>query len=93
MTTFAATIPSIPRNQYECRTREMGAAVYGVCATPGAQPTDEHCGGPRAGAKPCLYLPDNLRIGLTYIPLGMEEAVENPRNRARKGKKRLPQKS
>ncbi len=38
------------------------------------------------------YLPDNLDE-LTYIPLGMEEAVENFRNRARKGKKRLPQES
>ena len=36
------------------------------------------------------YLPDNLDE-LTYVPLGMEEAVENFRNRARKGKKRLPQ--
>ena len=38
------------------------------------------------------YLPDNLDE-LTYVPLGMEEAVENFRNRARKGKKRLPQES
>ena len=38
------------------------------------------------------YLPDNLD-GLTYVPLGMEEAVENFKNRARKGKKRLPQES
>ena len=38
------------------------------------------------------YLPENLDE-LTYVPLGMEEAVENFRNRARKGKKRLPQES
>ncbi len=30
------------------------------------------------------YLPENLDA-LTYVPLGMEEAVENFRNRARKG--------
>ena len=38
------------------------------------------------------YLPENLDA-LTYVPLGMEEAVENFRNRARKSKKRLPQES
>ena len=45
-----------------------------------------------ARSPPACYLPDNLDE-LTYVPLGMEEAVENFRNRARKGKKRLPQES
>ena len=50
----------------------------------------------RTDSKPlrdyACYLPDNLDE-LAYVPLGMEEAVENFRNRARKGKKRLPQES
>lgn len=31
--------PEHPETEYERRTREMGAAVYGICATPGAQPS------------------------------------------------------
>lgn len=33
--------PEHPETEYECRTREMGAVVYGICATPGAQPSNE----------------------------------------------------
>ena len=83
--------PEHPETEYECRTREMGAVVYGICATPGAQPSDEQLAAGRAQEQSlACYLPDNLDE-LTYVPLGMEEAVENFKNRARKGKKRLPQ--
>ena len=82
-----------PETEYERRTREMGAAVYGICATPGAQPSDEQLAAGRAQEQSlACYLPENLDA-LTYVPLGMEEAVENFRNRARKSKKRLPQES
>ena len=85
--------PEHPETEYERRTREMGAAVYGICATPGAQPSDEQLAAGRAQEQSlACYLPDNLDE-LAYVPLGMEEAVENFRNRARKGKKRLPQES
>ena len=71
----------------------MGAVVYGICATPGAQPSDEQLAAGRAQEQSlACYLPDNLDE-LAYVPLGMEEAVENFKNRARKGKKRLPQES
>lgn len=33
--------PEHPETEYERRTREMGAAVYGICATPDALPSDE----------------------------------------------------
>lgn len=85
--------PEHPETEYECRTREMGAAVYGICATPGAEPIEEQLAAGRAQEQSlACYLPENLDE-LTYVPLGMEEAVENFRNRARKGKKRLPQES
>lgn len=85
--------PEHPETEYECRTREMGAVVYGICATPGARPSDDVLTAGRMQEQSlACYLPDNLDE-LTYVPLGMEEAVENFRNRARKGKKRLPQES
>ena len=85
--------PEHPETEYERRTREMGAAVYGICATPGAQPSNEQLTAGRMQEQSlACYLPDNLD-GLTYVPLGMEEAVENFKNRARKGKKRLLQES
>ena len=83
--------PEHPETEYECRTREMGAVVYGICATPGAQPSDDELTAGRMQEQSlACYLPDDLNE-LTYVPLGMEEAVENFKNRARKGKKRLPQ--
>ncbi len=85
--------PEHPETEYECRTREMGAVVYGICATPGAEPTEEQLAAGRAQEQSlACYLPDDLDE-LTYVPLGMEEAVENFKNRARKGKKPLPQES
>jgi len=85
--------PEHPETEYECRTCEMGAVAYGICATPGEKPTEEQLAAGRAQKQSlACYLPDNLDE-LAYVPLGMEEAVENFRNRARKGKKRLPQES
>lgn len=85
--------PEHPETEYERRTRDMGAVVYGICATPGAQPSDEQLTAGRMQEQSlACYLPDDLDE-LTYVPLGMEEAVENFKNRARKGKKRLPQES
>ena len=85
--------PEHPETEYEQRTRDMGAVVYGICAAPGAEPTEEQLATGRAQEQSlACYLPDDLDE-LTYVPLGMEEAVENFKNRARKGKKRLPQES
>lgn len=82
--------PEHPETEYECRTREMGAVVYGICATPDSEPTHEQVEAGRVQEQSlACYLPDDLDK-LTYVPLGMEEAVENFKNRARKGKKRLP---
>ena len=83
--------PEHPETEYERRTREMGATVYGICATPGTAPTAEHVAAGHAQEQSlACYLPCDLD-SLTYVPLGMEEAVENFKNRARKGKSRLPQ--
>ena len=86
-----AEYPEHPETEYERRTRAMGATVYGICATPGAEPTPERVAAGRAQEQSlACYLPRDLDA-LTYVPLGMEEAVENFKNRARKGKPRLPQ--
>ena len=83
--------PEHPETEYERRTREMGAVVYGICATPGADPTHEQAEAGRSQEQSLArYLPDDLD-SLDYVPLGMEEAVENFKNRARKGKAYLPQ--
>ena len=83
--------PEHPVTEYELRTREMGAKVYGFCAAPGPQPTDEMIERGRSQEQSlACYLPEDLD-SLDYIPLGMEEAVENFKNRARKGKKYRPQ--
>ena len=69
----------------------MGARVYGICAYLGKDPTPEQIATGRIQEQSLArYLPDNLE-SLDYVPLGMEEAVENFKNRARKGKAYLPQ--
>lgn len=85
--------PEHPETEYERRTREMGAVVYGICATPGAHPSDDvlTAGHMQEQSLAC-YLPDNLDE-LTYVPLGMEEAVENFKTapaRARSAYRRSP---
>ena len=83
--------PEHPETEYERRTRGMGASVYGISATPGDEPTAETVArGRRQEQSLACYLPDDLD-SLDYVPLGMEEAVENFRNRTRKGKKPRPQ--
>lgn len=75
--------PEHPETEYERRLAEQGAAVYGVCAIPGPEPTPEQIQTGR-GAEQSLvaYLPRNLD-SIGYIPLGMEGAVLNLRNRQR----------
>lgn len=83
--------PEHPETEYELRTREMGASVYGICATAGPAPSEEAIERGRTQEQSLAqYLPEDLDT-LTYVPLGMEEAVENFKNRARKGKRALPQ--
>lgn len=83
--------PDFPQTEYEERLTERGAAVYGICATPGAQPDAAQIqAGRDAEQSLMLYLPDDL-FALDYVPLGMEAAVENFKNRQLKGKSRIPQ--
>ena len=83
--------PEHPMTEYEQRTRDMGAYVYGICATPGAAPSKTQLEAGRAQEQSlACYLPQDLE-NLNYVPLGMEEAVENFKNRMRKGKNRFPQ--
>lgn len=82
--------PEHPETDYELRTREMGASVYGICAALDGEPTAEQveCGRAQEQSLVC-YLPDDLD-SIGYVPLGMEATVINLKNRARKGKPTLP---
>ena len=83
--------PEFPETEYERRLADQGAAVYGICAVPGPEPTTEQIQAGRDTEQGLVaYLPDDLE-SLSYIPLGMEGAVTNMRNRARKGKKPIIQ--
>ncbi len=80
--------PDIPETEYETRLRENGAHVWGVCATPGVEPTEEMLArGREANPSLMTYLPDDLDT-LDYVPLGMEAAVLNARNRRRRAAER-----
>lgn len=80
--------PNIPETEYETRLRENGAHVWGICATPGAEPTEEMLArGREANPSLMTYLPDDLDA-LDYVPLGMEAAVLNARNRRRRAAER-----
>lgn len=82
--------PEHPETDYELRTRELGASVYGICATPASEPTVEQIERGREQEQSLVcYLPDDLD-SITYVPLGMEATVINLKNRARKGKTLLP---
>lgn len=82
--------PGFPETEYECRTVERGAAILGICATPGAAPREERIQAARAAEQSLVaYLPYDLD-SLGYVPLGMEGAVTNLRNRERKGRRRIP---
>lgn len=82
--------PEFPETEYEQRLTGRGAAVYGICAAPGQQPDEARIEAGRSAEQSLMrYLPDDLSA-LGYVPLGMEAAVENFRNRERKGKMRIP---
>ena len=83
--------PEHPETEYEARTRQMGAKVYGICATPATEPAPEQIErGRNAEQSLACYLPEDLD-SLDYVPLGMEEAVINFKNRRAKGKTARPQ--
>lgn len=82
--------PGHPETEYEARLAAQGAAVYGICATPGATPTSAQIqAGRDAEQSLAEYLPRDLG-SLTYVPLGMEGYVVNARNRMAKGKAATP---
>ena len=82
--------PEHPETEYEARLAARGAAVYGICATPGAVPTPAQVeAGRDAEQSLAAYLPHDLS-SLSYVPLGMEGFVVNARNRMAKGKRRVP---
>lgn len=83
--------PEHPETEYEARTREMGAQVYGICARVDAEPTGGQIEqGRMAEQSLACYLPQDLD-SMEYVPLGMEEAVVNFKNRLAKGKAARPQ--
>lgn len=70
--------PDDPISEYEERLSAQGACVYGIAATPGADP------GPvtqTAELSLVEYLPHDL-ANLDYVPHGMQGTVVNLRNRA-----------
>ena len=80
--------PGIPQTEYEGRLAAQGARVYGICATPGPEPTPEQIDrGYDAEQSLVAYLPEDLE-SLTYVPLGMEAAVTNLINRRRREARR-----
>lgn len=82
--------PGIPETEYERRTVGRGATIFGICATPGSMPSEERIQAARAAEQSLVaYLPEDLG-SLSYVPIGMEGAVSNLRNRERKGRRRIP---
>lgn len=76
--------PEHPVTEYEARLSARGASVYGICAAPGPAPSNEAVEAGRAAEQSLVcYLPRDLD-SLDYVPLGMEGAVINLKNRARK---------
>ena len=69
--------PYDPTSEYEERLSAQGACVYGVSATPGADPGEVV---QTAELSLVEYLPDNLQ-NLDYVPHGMQGTVVNLRNR------------
>lgn len=69
--------PHDPTSEYEERLSAQGACVYGVSATPGADPGEVV---QTAELSLVEYLPDNLQ-NLDYVPHGMQGTVVNLRNR------------
>lgn len=80
--------PHVPVTEYEQRLAERGAMVHGICATPGPEPSAASIAAGRAAEQSLMrYLPDDLD-SLAYVPLGMEAAVTNFRNRRRRERER-----
>ena len=69
--------PDDPSSEYEERLSAQGACVYGVSATPGADPGEVI---QTAELSLAEYLPDNLQ-NMDYVPHGMQGTVVNLRNR------------
>lgn len=75
--------PEHPATEYERRLAAQGARVYGICAAPAAAPSPEQIERGRDAEQSLVaYLPHDLDA-MGYVPLGMEGAVINLRNRAR----------
>lgn len=80
--------PGFPETEYEARLAAQGAAVWGVCATPGDAPSKAQIQRGRDAEQSLVaYLPDDLEL-LDYVPLGMEAAVMNLINRRRRARDR-----
>ena len=75
-----AAHPNDPVTGYEERLCAQGASVYGIFAAPGPLPERVE---QTAALSLMDYLPHDLD-SLGYVPLGMERAVENFRNRRTK---------
>lgn len=80
---------SFPETEYEQRLAARGAQVYGICALPRVGEMNPVLVSEARDAEQSLvaYLPDDLEH-LGYVPLGMEGAVVNLRNRRRRARAR-----
>lgn len=74
-------IADLPATEYERKLTAKGARILALRATPDRTPIDEAQAATRCDVSLFDFLPDNLD-DLDYIPHGMENAIENMRNRA-----------
>ncbi|MDD7369624.1 MAG: methyltransferase [Berryella intestinalis] len=74
-------VAGLPATEYERKLTAKGARVLALGATPDRAPVDEPRAAVRCDVSLFDFLPDNLD-DLEYIPHGMENAIENMRNRA-----------
>lgn len=70
---------------YERKLTQRGARIHALRARPGAEPARFE---PRDAVSLLDYLPDDLE-SIEYAPLGMEDAIENMRNRRRNAAAKL----
>ena len=75
--------PEHPETEYERRLGRTGAAVYGICATPGPEPTPEQIQTGRNTEPEPRRIPSPKPRFHRVHPPGMEGAVLNLRNRQR----------
>lgn len=71
--------PDDPQTEYGVRLSAQGAPIYGLEATPGADPGEV---AQTASLSLVDYLPDDLE-SMAYVPHGMQGTVVNLRNRRR----------